>query len=207
LTKRGEELLVLDLAGEEGQVSALACLAAAPQRCTLQVGNGDREILGAPRIRAPVQTARRARPIRKLVADLIRGRSSSRKEIKESMSMKLFVGGLSWDTDTDGLRRGFESFGQLEDVAVIQDRETGRSRGFGFVTFSDVEAGRTAMTAMDGAVLDGRTLRVNEAAERAPRGPGGGGYSSSFGGGGGGGGGPKKSKRGGSRRGSREDRW
>src|SRR5690606_2942428 len=92
------------------------------------------------------------------------GRKSS-----NSMSMKLFVGGLSWDTDTDGLRRGFESFGQLEDVAVIQDRDTGRSRGFGFVTFSDVDAGRTAMTAMDGADLDGRSLRVNEAAERAPR--------------------------------------
>ncbi len=128
------------------------------------------------------------------------------------MSMKLFVGGLSWDTDTDGLRRGFETFGQLEDVAVIQDRDTGRSRGFGFVTFSDVEAGRTAMTAMDGAELDGRSLRVNEAAERAPRGPGGGGggggYSPSFGGGGGGGY-PKKSKRGGGsrRRTSREDRW
>jgi RNA recognition motif-containing protein len=123
------------------------------------------------------------------------------------MSMKLFVGGLSWGTDTDGLRRGFESFGQLEDVAVIQDRDTGRSRGFGFVTFSDEEAGRNAMTAMDGSELDGRTLRVNEAAERPPRGPGGGGYSP-FGGGGGGRGGKKPKRGGGSRRRtSREDRW
>ncbi len=134
------------------------------------------------------------------------------------MSMKLFVGGLSWDTDTEGLRRGFESFGQLEDVAVIQDRDTGRSRGFGFVTFADAEAGKTAMTAMDGAELDGRTVRVNEAAERAPRGGGGGGGGyggggggggGGYGGGGGGGGGGRgKPKRGGgSRRGIRDNRW
>ncbi len=121
------------------------------------------------------------------------------------MSMKLFVGGLSWDTDTEGLRRGFESFGQLEDVAVILDRDTGRSRGFGFVTFADAADGKTAIAEMDGAELDGRTLRVNEAEQRAPRGAGGGG------GGGGrqafGGGPPKRPKKGGSRRGSRDDRW
>ncbi len=137
------------------------------------------------------------------------------------MSMKLFVGGLSWDTDTEGLRRGFENFGQIDDVAVILDRDTGRSRGFGFVTFADAEAGKAAMAAMDGAELDGRTVRVNEAAERAPRGPrsfggggggggfgGGGGGGGGFGGGGGGGRGGKKPKRGGgSRRGIRDNRW
>lgn len=124
------------------------------------------------------------------------------------MSMKLFVGGLNFSTDTDGLRRGFEGYGELEDVAVISDRETGRSRGFGFVTFRDRAAAQKAMQEMDGRELDGRTVRVNEAAERAPRAPrsfggGGGGGGGGFGGGGGGGGGGK----GRSRRGDRSDRW
>ena len=100
------------------------------------------------------------------------------------MSMKLFVGGLSFDTDKEGLRRGFESFGEIEDVAVISDRETGRSRGFGFVTFREEADGKKAMAALDGQMLDGRTVRVNEATAKAPRSGGGGGY----GGGGGGGG-------------------
>jgi cold-inducible RNA-binding protein len=117
------------------------------------------------------------------------------------MSIKLFVGGLNYSTDTAGLRRGFERFGEVDDVAVINDRDTGRSRGFGFVTFSDRAAGERAMQEMDGSELDGRTLRVNEAAERAPRGGGGGG----FGGGGGGGGGGSRGK--GSRRGDRSERW
>jgi len=141
------------------------------------------------------------------------------------MSMKLFVGGLNFATDNDGLRRAFETFGELEDVAVISDRDTGRSRGFGFVTFRDADAAKRAMAEMDSRELDGRTVRVNEAAERAPRGPGGGGGGRSFGGGGGGGGrgfgggggggggggrgfgGGGGGGRGGSRRGDRDDRW
>ena len=99
--------------------------------------------------------------------------------------MKLFVGGLSFSTDSEGLRRGFEEFGEIADVAVISDRETGRSRGFGFVTFKEASAGKSAMEALDGQMLDGRTVRVNEATEKPPRRSGGGG----FGGGGGGGGG------------------
>ena len=56
------------------------------------------------------------------------------------MSKKLFVGGLSWDTDEQGLRAAFEPFGELDEVKVITDRDTGRSRGFGFVEFADDEA-------------------------------------------------------------------
>jgi len=132
--------------------------------------------------------------------------------------MKLFVGGLSFDTDVAGLRRGFESFGEIDDVAVISDRDTGRSRGFGFVTFREPADGKKAMAALDGQMLDGRTVRVNEATPKAPRsdfggggggggygGGGGGGYGGGGGGGyGGGGGGGGKGK---SRRGERSDKW
>jgi len=104
------------------------------------------------------------------------------------MGKKLFVGGLSWDTDDQGLRSAFEEFGVVEDAKVISDRETGRSRGFGFVTFQDDEAGVNAIEQMNGAELDGRNLNVNEAQERAPRGGGGGGRGGRGGGGGGGGG-------------------
>ncbi len=96
--------------------------------------------------------------------------------------MKLFVGSLAWATSDDGLRAAFESFGEVTEAKVITDRETGRSRGFGFVTFEDGESGQKAMEEMDGVDLDGRTIRVSEAHERRPRGGGGGGR----GGGGGG---------------------
>jgi RNA recognition motif-containing protein len=91
------------------------------------------------------------------------------------MSKRLFVGGLSWDTNEAELRRAFESFGELTDAKVVTDRVTGRSRGFGFVAFADSAAADTAIQQMDGATVDGRTIRVNEAHERAPRGGDGGG--------------------------------
>ena len=91
------------------------------------------------------------------------------------MSKKLFVGGLSWGTDSDGLRTAFEQFGEVTDSAVISDRETGRSRGFGFVTFANNSDADNAIEGMNGKELDGRALNVNEAKERAPRGGGGGG--------------------------------
>ena len=100
------------------------------------------------------------------------------------MAKKLFVGGLAWATTDDGLRQAFERFGQVAEANVIMDRETGRSRGFGFVSFNDDGQGSAAMQEMDGGQLDGRTIKVNEAQERAPR-PGGGGGG--FGGGGRGG--------------------
>ena len=91
------------------------------------------------------------------------------------MAKKLFVGGLAWGTSDEGLRAAFEQHGTVEEAVVITDRETGRSRGFGFVTFvNDADADK-AMSAMNGAELDGRNLNVNEAKERQSRGRGGGG--------------------------------
>ncbi|MCL2325388.1 MAG: RNA-binding protein [Proteobacteria bacterium] len=109
------------------------------------------------------------------------------------MSKKLFVGGLAWATTTDGLRKAFEQFGEVSDAKVITDRDTGRSRGFGFVTFSDDSAATSAITAMDGRDLDGRSIRVNEANQTQGQGGGGGG------GGGRGGGGRGSRRDGGSR--------
>ena len=107
------------------------------------------------------------------------------------MAKKLFVGGLAWATRDETLREAFERFGAVSDAKVILDRDTGRSRGFGFVTFDDGTAADEAVAQMDGADLDGPSIRVNEARERAPRGGGGGGggYGGGRGGGGGGGGG------------------
>lgn len=102
------------------------------------------------------------------------------------MSNKLFVGGLSWNTTDSDLMGAFSRFGEVTDAKVITDRDTGRSRGFGFVTFATDEAASKAMTEMDGAELDSRKIRVN-AAERRERGGGGGGGGGGFGGGGGGG--------------------
>lgn len=107
------------------------------------------------------------------------------------MAKKLFVGGLAWATSDDGLHQAFERFGEVSEAKVIMDRETGRSRGFGFVSFANDDHCQAAMQEMDGAQLDGRTIKVNEAQERAPRtgGGGGGGGRGGYGGGGGGGGG------------------
>jgi RNA recognition motif-containing protein len=102
------------------------------------------------------------------------------------MSNKLFVGGLSWGTRDEGLRDAFQTFGEVTDAKVVLDRETGRSRGFGFVTFSTREDAARARDGMDGQDLDGRTLRVDLAEEKpAGRGPGGGGGGRGPGGGGG----------------------
>ena len=105
------------------------------------------------------------------------------------MSKKLYVGSLSWDTNDQGLRQAFEAFGEVSDAVVISDRETGRSRGFGFVTFEEDEAAREAVEKLDGTALDGRNIKVNEARERQGGRGGGGGRSGGGGYGGGGGGG------------------
>jgi cold-inducible RNA-binding protein len=86
-----------------------------------------------------------------------------------SMGKKLFVGGLSWGTTDEGLHQAFERFGEIVEAKVITDRETGRSRGFGFVTFASEEGIQGAVNEMNGAQLDGRTIRVNEAENQAPR--------------------------------------
>ena len=91
------------------------------------------------------------------------------------MSKKLFAGGLSWNTNDEGLRQAFEQFGEITEAKVITDRDTGRSRGFGFITFANGEEADRAVAEMDGTDLDGRTIRVNEAQAKKPGGGGGGG--------------------------------
>lgn len=86
------------------------------------------------------------------------------------MGTRLYVGNLSFSTTTDSLREAFSEFGEVTDAHVVTDRETGRSRGFGFVTMGTPELAADAIAQMNGASLDGRELRVNEAEERPRRG-------------------------------------
>ncbi|KAM8839802.1 cold inducible RNA binding protein a [Synchiropus picturatus] len=95
---------------------------------------------------------------------------------------KLFIGGLSFETNEDSLTAAFSKYGTIERVDVIRDKETGRSRGFGFVKYDNVEDAKDALEAMNGKTLDGRAIRVDEAGKSgrarpsygsAPRGGGG----------------------------------
>ena len=104
------------------------------------------------------------------------------------MNTRLYVGNLSFNTNADGVRTAFQQFGTVSDVHLVTDRETGRSRGFAFVTMGTPEEAAKAIEGMDGKTLDGRPLRVNEAEQRQARGGGGGGGGYRGGGGGGGGG-------------------
>jgi hypothetical protein len=100
--------------------------------------------------------------------------------------MNLFVARLSWDTDEDTLRNTFSAYGEVESVKIILDRETGRSRGFGFVERPSDEEAQAAIEALDQTDLDGRTIVVKENDRKG--GGGGGGGGGGYGGGGGGGG-------------------
>lgn len=91
------------------------------------------------------------------------------------MSTRLYVGNMSFNTTSDTLRQCFEAFGTVSDVHLVMDRDTGRPRGFGFVTMSSPADAARAISEMNGKNLDGRALRVNEAEERPARGGGGGG--------------------------------
>ena len=99
------------------------------------------------------------------------------------MGKKLYVGNLPFSTTEAELRQAFEKHGQVESVAVIMDRETGRPRGFAFVEMADANGAAAAMQSLDGREFGGRALRVNEANERPPR-SGGGGGGGGYGGGG-----------------------
>ena len=103
------------------------------------------------------------------------------------MGKKLYVGNLSWHTTDEGLRQAFERFGAVTDARVVTDRETGRSRGFGFVTFGSDDDANSAVSGMDGAQLDGRPIKVSEAKDNGFRGGSGGGGGRPGGGGFGGG--------------------
>jgi len=101
---------------------------------------------------------------------------------------KLFIGGLAWHTDDTALRTKFEEFGTVEEAVVVKDRDTGRSRGFGFVRFAQESEADAAIQNMNNIEFDGRTIRVDKASERGSGG-GGGGFRGGYGGGRGGGGG------------------
>lgn len=110
------------------------------------------------------------------------------------MSKKLYVGGLSYGTTEESLHGLFSEAGQVESVKVIIDRDTGRSKGFGFVEMATDAAAQDAISKYDGKEFEGRRLTVNEAKPQAPRtggGGGGGGGRGGWGGGGGGGGGKR----------------
>jgi RNA recognition motif-containing protein len=106
------------------------------------------------------------------------------------MSMKLYVGNLSFQTSSQDLEELFGAAGTVESASVVEDRETGRSRGFGFVEMSSQAEGEAAIAQFDGKEVGGRQLKVNEAKPREDRsGGGGGGGRGGYGGGGGGRGG------------------
>lgn len=105
------------------------------------------------------------------------------------MPKRLYVGNLPWSTNSQSLTALFSAHGNVKFAEVISDRETGRSRGFGFVEMESDEASKAAIDALNGADVDGRQITVNEARERAPRPGGGGGGGGHRGGGGGYGGG------------------
>lgn len=114
--------------------------------------------------------------------------------------MKIYVGNLSFRSTEDGIRDLFSQFGQVDESSIVQDRETGRSRGFAFVTMADDGEARAAIEALNGQEFDGRTLTVNEARPKPAGGGfgGGGGGRGGYGGGGGGGGGGRGGYGGGS---------
>ena len=87
---------------------------------------------------------------------------------------KLYVGNFPYSIDEDQLREMFSTFGQIEDIALIKDRETGRSKGFAFITFASQQAAETALS-LNGKDVDGRALKVNMAQEKESRGGRGGG--------------------------------
>ena len=126
-----------------------------------------------------------------------------------SKTMKLYLGNLPFSASDEDIREAFAAYGTIEDLFIPLDRETNRPRGFAFITLADDDLARKAIEEMDGADLQGRNLRVNEAEERRPQqnrgggGGGGGGYGGGGGGGdrrgGGGGGGRDNDRRGGGR--------
>ncbi len=102
--------------------------------------------------------------------------------------MKIYVGGLPYQTQDDQLQQIFSSYGEVSSAKIIMDRETGRSKGFGFVEMPDNDAAKKAIAELNEAELGGRTLTVNEARPMAERSGGGGGGRGGYGGGGGRGG-------------------
>ncbi|MBA3633529.1 MAG: RNA-binding protein [Acidobacteria bacterium] len=122
------------------------------------------------------------------------------------MSTKLYVGNLSFDTSSQDLEEIFGELGTVESATVVEDRDTGRSRGFGFVEMSSKEEAAQAIEQFNGKEVDGRELKVNEAKPRENR-SGGGGGRGGYGGGGGGRGGSRGGGGGGGYGGGGGSRW
>jgi cold-inducible RNA-binding protein len=124
------------------------------------------------------------------------------------MGNRLYVGNLSFSTSAETIQAAFAKVGEVREVSVPTDRETGQPRGFAFVTMGSAQEANEAISQLNGQMLDGRPLRVNEAQERPPRGGGGGGGGYGGGGGGGGGGrGGGGGGRGGGRGGGGRERY
>ena len=121
-------------------------------------GPRQEEITTAEEIVGPLPTTEEA--LREMEARSQASRSAA------SVPCKLFVGGLSWDTDEATLRAAFEQHGAVAEAVVLKDRATGSSRGFGFVTMADRKDASKAIAALHGSELDGRTLVVNVATAR-----------------------------------------
>ena len=113
------------------------------------------------------------------------------------MGKKLYVGNLPYTATDSDLQRMFEAHGAVQSAQVVMDRDTGRSKGFGFVEMETGEAAQAAISALNGQDFDGRSLTVNEARPREERSGGGGGGRGGYGGGGGGGGGGRRGGSGG----------
>jgi cold-inducible RNA-binding protein len=116
------------------------------------------------------------------------------------MGTKLYVGNLSFNTTENELQELFSQAGTVQEVSLMQDKFTGKSRGFAFVTMGSEEDAQNAISKLNGQTVEGRPLTVNEARPREPRPPGGGG-GRGYGGGGGGYGGGRREGGGGQRRG------
>jgi RNA recognition motif-containing protein len=116
------------------------------------------------------------------------GPSYTHSQEKQSMGKKLYVGNLSYGVDGSELEQLFAQHGQVVSAQIINDRETGRSKGFGFVEMANDAEADAAITALNGQQHNGRALTVNEARPREERGGGGGGFGGGRSGGGGGGG-------------------
>jgi len=91
------------------------------------------------------------------------GSADAPRNERDQMSKKLFVGSLSWNTDDNALREAFAPHGEISEATVVADRDSGRSRGFGFVTFDDDESADKAIAALNNTDLDGRTIKVDVA--------------------------------------------
>src|SRR5207253_6850754 len=117
------------------------------------------------------------------------------------MGTKLYVGNLSFNTTENELQELFSQAGTVQEVSLMQDKFTGKSRGFAFVTMGSEEDAQNAISKLNGQTVEGRALTVNEARPREPRPPGGGGGRGYGGGGGGGYGGGRRREGGGQRRG------